>query len=167
MLPWPASFSLAPSPTCGATFPSSGGCHGSACPVATAKFIQPCPSVTITEVQLRPDNGPVAIRLLLEQAGTSSGPGKPCHVLSTALAAQGDACRYFLLVAESHLLTNHLQSLKKGQQVMIFGCKFGLEFSLNSELNRVVCYVSQDTSTITNIDATCIYMHSFDRNFIL
>lgn len=58
-----------------------------ACPVLTAKFIQPCPPVTITEVRLRPDNGPVATRLLLEQPGSNSGPGKPRHMLSTALAA--------------------------------------------------------------------------------
>lgn len=137
--------------------------------VVTAKFIQPCPCVTITEIRFRADNGPVATRLLLEQAGNSSSPGKPSYVLSTALAAQGDVCHHFLVVAESHLLTDHLQSLKKGEQVTIFAYKFGLEFSLNSELfgHRVLCCVSQDTSTITNIDAACIYVHSFDRSFIL
>lgn len=137
--------------------------------VVIAKFIRPCPFVTITEIWFRADNGLVASRLLLEQAGHSSSPGKPCYVLSAALAAQGDVCHHFLVVAESHLLTDHLQSLKKGEQVMVFGYKFGLEFSLNSKLfgHRVFCCVSQDTSTITNIEAACIYVHSFDRSFIL
>jgi len=123
-----------------------------ACSVVTAKFTWPYPSVAIIEVWLRLDDGPMATRLLLEQAGTSSGPGKPCHVLSSGLTAQSDACHHFLAVEESHPLTNHLQSLKNEKQVMTPGYKCGLEFSLHSELfgYRVLWCVSQDTTTIAN-----------------
>lgn len=75
--------------------------------------------------RFRPDNGPVATSLLLEQAGSSSCPGKLCQMLSPALEVLIDTCCHFL-VSECHLLTN--------QQVMVFGYKFGLEFSLNIDL---------------------------------
>lgn len=95
-------------------------------PLGTANFIWPFLSVTIIDVQLRPDNSPVATSLLWP-AGRSSGPGKLCHMLSIALAAQVDPCCHFL-VSEFHLLTY--------QQVMVFCYKFSLEFSLNIELSR-------------------------------
>lgn len=52
-------------------------------------FVQLHPSAAVTEVWLRSRNGPVATRSLLEQAGASSGPGKPSRALSTG---QLDTC---------------------------------------------------------------------------
>lgn len=135
MSPWPPSFSLAPSPTSYVDIiydhlPCSD------CQVHLA--------LTITEVWLRKDNSPVAIRLLLEQAGTSFGLDKPHQMLSIAPAAQGDVLPPFSST-DRIPFTDQSLTVIKWDQVMPFACKFGLEFSFNSELfvYRVLCCVSR------------------------
>lgn len=157
MSPWPPSFSLAPSPTSYVDIiydhlPCSD------CQVHLA--------LTITEVWLRKDNSPVAIRLLLEQAGTSFGLDKPHQMLSIAPAAQGDVLPPFSST-DRIPFTDQSQSLNETKLCHLHA-NLALNFLLIQSCLCTEFYaVSQDVSTITNSDAACIYLHSFDRNFIL
>lgn len=161
ILPWPASPSLAPSHTSGATFRSSEDIMGDHLFCGDCQFH---PVLSICDqhrgsAQAR--QWSCGHQVAVKAAGTSSreAPPRAEHSPRWCLPQLSSSSRISF--------TDH--PLKEEEQVMTFGYKFGLEYSLNSELfgYRVLCCASQDISTITNIDAACIYLRSFDRNFIL